>query len=81
MAERKAKKPQQVKIKATITVETSFTPYDNEDLNKKAMAQIQGWLNETLNDDEFIPLFVANPHGEQTNAKKVKVVLERVGKK
>lgn len=67
-----------IKVKATVTIETSFLDYEDEKNNRKALDQIQGWIAETLNDEEQIPLFVATQSGEQTQRKMVKVTVEQL---
>jgi hypothetical protein len=75
----RAKTPtkKKVKVRATVTVDTSFEEYASAELNKTAMNQIKVYLNETLNDDGVIPLFVATSAGEETAPLKIRVVVEK----
>ena len=78
---KKVDKPKTIKVKATVTIETSFLDYENDGKNQKALDQIQGWIAETLNDEEQIPLFVGTRSGEQTQHKTVKVTVEQLNRK
>ncbi len=54
-------KPRKSKIiaKFTATIEVPFWVYPNERLNKRAIAHIKKWIQDTLNYElKFIPLFV-----------------------
>lgn len=72
------KSAEKVKVKATVTIETSFDPYDYPGQNTKAMDQIKVWLEEILEESDSIPLFINSKAGEETGPKKIKVKVERV---
>jgi hypothetical protein len=72
------KSTEKVKVKATVTIETSFDPYINPRQNTKALDQIKVWIEEVLEESDSIPLFINSQAGEETGPKKIKVKVERV---
>ena len=62
-----------ITFKVTATVEVKFESYDNEDLNKTAKEQISIWVEETLKEEDQVPLFVDTQSGEESISKTVKV--------
>ncbi len=63
----------ELEVQADITVKIRFKKYASKYENELALKQIQIWLEETLEDDGQIPLFVASQYGEQTTSKVVEV--------
>jgi hypothetical protein len=67
----------EIEIVANITVKVRFKDYGNRNDNEIAIKQIDTWLEETLNDDDQIPLFIKTKYGEQTTSKVVDIKLEQ----
>jgi cobalamin biosynthesis protein CbiD len=65
-----------VTLRVTATIEVKFNSYGNEALNQRAKDQIAIWVEETLNDEEQIPLFVSTPSGEESISKTVNIEIE-----
>lgn len=63
----------EIEVKCNISVRVKFKDYGNAEANNLATRQIMVWLEEVLNEDEHIPLFVASSSGELTTSKKVLV--------
>lgn len=61
------------KIKAVITLETTFESYGDSGMDERACNQIECWIDEVLNCDDTIPLFVRSPAGEETGEKEIKI--------
>ena len=74
MAAKKENAPKEViTFKVTATVEVKFESYDNDELNKTAKEQISIWVEETLKEEDQVPLFVHSQSGEESTSKTVKV--------
>lgn len=69
------KVPKKKKVKATITLETTFDSFGSN-LDEKAVKQIECWIRETLENEETIPLFIRNNSGEETGEKIIKIKTE-----
>jgi hypothetical protein len=65
--------PKVKKVTATITLETTFESYGTQELDDRALEQIERWILETLEEEENIPLFIRCNSGEITGEKKVSV--------
>lgn len=65
----------QIEVNANINVKIRFNDYGVNSQNETALRQIKIWLEETLNDESQIPLFINTNNGEQTTLKKVNVNL------
>lgn len=61
------------KIKATITLETTFESYGDSEMDERACRQIECWIKETLECDDTIPLFVRSHAGEETGEKVIDI--------
>lgn len=68
-----AKKPKIVTVKIKATVEVKFTSYGKQELDNKAKEQIQIWVDETLKEEDQVPLFVSTQAGEESISKTVTV--------
>lgn len=66
-----------IKVKVLAEIETSFTSFNDKDLDDVAIQQIQGWTEECLNEDDRIPLFVMSAAGEECGEKTVSVKVSR----
>jgi len=71
------KKSQPIKLKIKATIEVTFNPYSSDELNTKAKEQIAIWVEESLKDDDQVPLFVASNSGEETLSKTIKIDIEK----
>lgn len=68
--------PTVVTIKVIATVEVKFNSYGTEYGDKKAADQIAIWVEETLKDEEQVPLFVSTQSGEESISKTIKIDIE-----
>lgn len=68
-----AKKPKIVTVKIKATIEVKFTSYGKQELDNKAKEQIQIWVDETLKEEDQVPLFVSTQAGEESISKTVTV--------
>lgn len=68
-----ANKSNIVTVKVKATIEVQFKSYGNNDLDEKAKEQIKIWVDETLTEEDQIPLFVATQAGEESVSKTVTV--------
>jgi cobalamin biosynthesis protein CbiD len=55
------------------TLDVKFKSYGNKALDDKAREQILIWVEEVLNEEDQIPLFVSTQAGEETLSKVIKV--------
>jgi hypothetical protein len=62
-----------VTVKVVATIEVKFNSYGTEHLDKKAIDQIAIWTEETLKDEDQVPLFVSTLSGEESISKTVTV--------
>jgi hypothetical protein len=65
-----------VTLKVKATIEVQFNSYGDELLNKKAKEQIAIWVEETLKEEEQVPLFVSTQAGEESISKTIKVDID-----
>jgi len=68
-----AKKPKVVTVKIKATIEVKFASYGKQELDDKAKEQIQIWVDETLKEEDQVPLFVSTQAGEESISKIVTV--------
>lgn len=68
----------EIEVEAHISFKVKFKDYGDEKSNDLAMKQIKVWIEETLKEEDQIPLFVMSASGEQTTDKRVLVAVTRV---
>ena len=78
VSKKAAAKPGTVKVKVTAVLETTFASYGNAEYNHSAIKQIQCFVEEVLQDEAAIPLFIASQAGEETGPVKVTVKAEKI---
>jgi hypothetical protein len=66
-----AKKPKIVTVKIKATIEVKFASYGKQELDAKE--QIQILVDETLKEEDQVPLFVSTQAGEESISKIVTV--------
>lgn len=68
--------PTVVTVKVVATIEVKFNSYGTEHFDKKAVNQIAIWAEETLKDEDQVPLFVSTQSGEESISKTVTVDIQ-----
>jgi hypothetical protein len=60
-------------VKLNVDIEVEFKSYNDDSMNKTAKEQIIIWAEETLNEEDQVPLFVASRAGEESISKTITI--------